>query len=170
MPISTDVNLPKKHKPKFPNRCVICNRENPKSTMRFGAGTIGWTTVLFWSFGKRFVVRPPACKPCGRKMHVSRISSLVVTGVLVLLMLFLVWPFCREHVDPRFEKWVMMGLALIAILPQVAYEVFFPRPFDMSPFKTSVDYEFASKEYAVDFAMQNLDAEWVKVNDQDIQE
>jgi hypothetical protein len=170
MPTSTDVNLPRSHKPKFPDRCVICNRENPKSKMRYKAGTLGWTTILFWSFGKRFVVYPPTCKPCGRKVHVFRILRLVVTILSVSLMIFWVWPLCKEHVDPRIEKWAMMGLAVIAMLPQVAYEVFLPRPFDISPFKKSVDYEFASADNAVDFAMENLDAAWVKVNDHDIQE
>ena len=39
-------------------------------------------------------------------------------------------------------------------------------PFDITVFADSVDYEFKSKDYAVEFAVLNIDAEWVKVDDQ----
>ena len=58
----------------------------------------------------------------------------------------------------------MMGLALVCILPQLIFEVFFAKPFDMTAYTDSVNYEFTSKDYAVEFATLNFDAEWVKVN------
>ena len=58
----------------------------------------------------------------------------------------------------------MMGLALVCLLPQFIVEVFFAKPFDLTAYADSVDYEFTSKEYAVEFAMLNTDAAWVKVN------
>ena len=62
----------------------------------------------------------------------------------------------------------MMGLALVCLLPQFIFEVFFAKPFDITAYADSVDYEFTSKEYAVDFAMLNVDAGWVKVNGENI--
>ena len=58
----------------------------------------------------------------------------------------------------------MMAIALVCLLPQFILEVFFAKPFDVTAFADSIDYEFTSKEYAIDFAMLNVDAEWVKVN------
>ena len=56
------------------------------------------------------------------------------------------------------------GLALVCLLPQFMFEVFFAKPFDMTAYADSVDYEFTSKDHAVEFATLNCDAEWVKVN------
>ena len=56
----------------------------------------------------------------------------------------------------------MMGLALTCCVPQILFEFFFARPFGVTAFDDSVDYEFASEEYAVDFGMRNCDAEWVQ--------
>jgi hypothetical protein len=58
----------------------------------------------------------------------------------------------------------MMALGLICLLPQVIFEVFYAKPFDVTAFAESVDYEFTSKDYAIDFAVLNRDAKWVKVN------
>ena len=58
----------------------------------------------------------------------------------------------------------MMGLALVCYLPQFIFEVFFAKPFDTTAYADSVDYAFTSKDYAVEFTTLNLEAEWVKVN------
>ena len=57
-----------------------------------------------------------------------------------------------------------MGLALVCLLPQIIFEVLFAKPFDITAYADSVDYEFTSKDYAVDFALLNSNAAWVKVN------
>lgn len=49
-------------------------------------------------------------------------------------------------------------------MSQIVFEVFFARPFDVTAFWESVDYEFTSEDYAIDFAMLNLDAKHVKIN------
>ena len=62
----------------------------------------------------------------------------------------------------------MAGLALLAVSPQIIYELFYPKPFDVTAKSDSVDYEFTNEEVATDFAMFNLDAAWIKVNDKQI--
>ena len=64
----------------------------------------------------------------------------------------------------------MMGLAIVCLLPQIIFETFFAKPFDTTAYAHSVDYEFTSKEYAVEFATLNIDAAWVKVNGEIINE
>jgi hypothetical protein len=53
-------------------------------------------------------------------------------------------------------------------VPQFIFEVFFAKPFDLTAYADSVDYEFTSKDYAVEFAALNMDATWVKVNGESI--
>lgn len=58
----------------------------------------------------------------------------------------------------------MMGLCLLCLSPLMIFEICFAAPFDVTVYSDSVDYEFASEDYAVDFALLNLDSDHVKVN------
>jgi hypothetical protein len=160
-----DVNLPRKHKPTFPNRCVICCAQEPSAQLKLCTGTIGWWTWLLLPFEKPFTVVAPACPGCKWRLHLARFASLVVTICLAWLALSIVWPKVADFVPRAARKWAMAGLALLGVLPQLIYELYFPKPFDITAYTESVDYEFGDHELAVDFAMINLDAAWVKVND-----
>jgi len=164
MATSTDINLPRSHAARFPDRCVVCGNGNPKSHLRLITGTLGRWTWLLWWWRKPFVAKAPACKGCAWKLHGLRFVSLIVTTAIIIAALWLIWPHFKDSVPRGIRKWAMMGLALGCILPQVVFEVFFARPFDITAYADSVDYEFTSKDYAVDFAMLNIDATWVKVN------
>ncbi|HUG91520.1 MAG TPA: hypothetical protein VML55_11830 [Planctomycetaceae bacterium] len=164
MATSTDVNLPRSHAPRFPDRCVVCGRDGPVSHLRVITGSIGWWTWLLWWFGKPFVVWAPSCRGCAWRLHGWRLLSLLLTIGITLAALFLVWPHFKDAVPQGLRKWAMMGIALVCLSPQLLFETYFARPFDITAFAHSVDYEFTSKDYAVEFAVHNLDAEWVKVN------
>ncbi len=164
MALSTDINLPRSHVADFPNRCVICNARSPASHVRVMTGSIGWWTWLFWWFGKPFVAKAPACTLCGWKLHGIRLLSLLVTIGIVVVILWLIWPHLEDAIPRELRKWVFLVLALTCLAPQLVFEVYFARPFDVTAYADSVDYEFASHDYATDFAMLNGDAEWVKVN------
>jgi hypothetical protein len=165
---STDVNLPRSHAARFPDRCVVCDCGNPDSYARIITGSIGWWTWLLWWFGKALVVKAPACTDCAWKLHGLRFVSLLATIGAAAAALWLIWPYFKDSIPRRLQKWAMMGLALVCILPQIILEVFFARPLDVTAYAESVDYEFTSKAYAADFAMLNLDAAWVKVNGEPI--
>ena len=167
---STDVNLPRSHTPLFPDRCVRCKVASPRSHVRLITGTLGWWTVFIWWLDKPFVTKAPACPSCARKLHGLRFLSLFATVVAAVIALWFVWPYFKDSVPDGVRKWAMMGLALICCLPQILYEVFYAMPFDVTAYSDSVDYEFTSKDYAVDFAMTNIGADWVKVNGQVINE
>jgi hypothetical protein len=168
MAVSTDINLPKMHVARFPDRCVVCGCNNPDSHIRIITGSIGWWTWLLWWFGKPFVVKAPSCTGCAWKLHSLRLLSLLVTIGVAIAAFYFLWPHFKDSVPRGARKWAMMGLAIGCVLPQFIFEVFFARPFDVTAFADSVDYEFTSKDYAVDFAMLNHDAEWVKVNGETI--
>ena len=49
---STDINLPRTHSPRFPDRCVVCRCHTPNFHVRLITSSIGWWTWLFWWWGK----------------------------------------------------------------------------------------------------------------------
>ncbi|XZE45820.1 hypothetical protein SH467x_001077 [Pirellulaceae bacterium SH467] len=161
---STDINLPRSHAARFPARCVVCNGDAPKSHVRLMTGTLGWWTWLLWWWGKPFVAKAPACTACAWKLHGLRFASLALAISITVAALWLIWPYFKDSVPHSFRNWAMMGLAILCLLPQIIFEVFFAKPFDITAYADSVDYEFTSKDYAVDFATLNVDAAWVKVN------
>jgi len=93
-----------------------------------------------------------------------RIFSLLVTLGLSFAALLLIWPYVSDSVPRSVRKWVGVGIAIVCVLPQIIFEVLFPKPFDISAYSDSVDYEFASIDYAIAFAQSNSDADWVKVD------
>ena len=93
-----------------------------------------------------------------------RIVSLLITVTMTAAALWLVWPYIEPFVAKALVNWAMMGLVLACLLPWLLVEVYFARPFDVTAYADSVDYEFASEEYALDFYFLNRDAEWVKMS------
>lgn len=164
MAVATDVSLPRAHTALFPDRCVVCGCDQPGSHVRLMTGTLGWWSWLVWWFGNQFVVKAPACSGCAWTLHARRLLSLVVTLAIVAVVMLVVWPHFKDFVPRLLQRWVAIGLALVCLLPQVLFEVFFAAPFDITAYEHSVDYEFTSKEYAIEFAMLNFhSAEWVKI-------
>ena len=162
MTMSIDVNLPKDHPARFPDRCVVCGIESPDSTMRVFTNAIGWWTWLFWIFGKPFFIRLPACTGCSRWLHVRRFLDVVITIGIIVLAYGYLRPLVPRDL-PRFvQKVILMGLLLLCFLPCFILNIFFPPPFDLTAFEKSVDYEFRDAELAQEFAELNQDAEWVK--------
>jgi len=168
MAMSIDVNLPRSHPARFPDRCVVCGRDGPQSHARIVTGTLGWWTWVVWWWGGPFMVKAPACPGCAWKLQGKRGASVLVTILLAALALFLVWPWFKDTVPPGLRRWAMMGLALACILPQIVIEVLYARPFDVTAFADSVDYEFTSHLYAAEFAVLNMDAAWVKIDGDDV--
>jgi hypothetical protein len=163
MPLSTDVNLPKQHPARFPDKCVVCGGP-PNTTVRLITGSIGWWTWLLWWFGMPFMVRVPTCTTCGWKLHLQRWLSLLLTIGVTVAVYFLIWPLVSDQVPRALRKWVMMGLALLCLMPLFLYEVFKPAAISITAYSDSVDYEFRNEELALEFAALNQDAEWVKIS------
>lgn len=170
MALSTDINLPRSHVARFPNRCVVCGKPSPTSHVRLMTGTLGWWTWLLWWWGKPFLVQAPACRGCAWKLHGQRLLGLCSTIAICVAVLWLLWPQVKNSVPPGLQKWVMMGAVLFCLIPKVMFDIFFARPFEVTAYADSVDYQFSSKNYALKFADLNVDAEWVKVDDEIMQQ
>lgn len=158
MPFSTDINLPKTYKAKFPDKCVVCGRPSPDSTVRLITGAIGWWSWLLWHFGKPFTVVAPACRKCAWRLHARRFASLAMTVALCVVAVELFGPMVSASVSHGWRKWVMMGLALVCLAPLILYETVFPHPFNITAYGESVDYEFRDPARAREFAELNRDA------------
>ena len=89
--------------------------------------------------------------------------SILVSLALISLAYFFVWPLVPNNLEPETRKWILLGIGIVCLLPQIAYELVFPHPFSITAHKDSVDYEFREKVMADEFAALNRDAEWVKV-------
>jgi hypothetical protein len=164
MAISTTINLPKTHEPRFPNRCVVCGHENPSSRVRIITGTVGWWTWLLWMFGKPFVVKAPSCQVCAWKLHARRLISVLVILGCTAIVFYIIWPHVKGFVPHSIRRWAMLGLVIVCMLPYFVIEAFFAKPFDVTAYSDSVDYDFTLQDYANEFAGLNHNSGWVKVN------
>ncbi len=164
MPMSTDVNLPKAHAACFPDKCILCGTPAPGNRVRLVTGSIGWWTWIFWAFGKPVIVSAPSCTLCGWQLQLRRLAGLLVTVGLIYFAYSFVWPLVDKDIPRLTRKWIMMGLGLACLLPQILYEMFVPAVFSITAFKDSIDYEFRDEEQAQEFAAHNEDAEWVRIS------
>jgi hypothetical protein len=154
MAVSTDVKLPKAHPPVFPDRCVACGCNSPGAIYRAGTNAIGWWTLAFWSFGRRFTVEVPACEPCRARMRRQRWLQLAVNAVVIAAGVVVAGSLLQWYQGP-LKRWLMLGVVLVCLLPVLVWETFFPRPFDMTAYSVTVDYEFRDPDCAAEFASLN---------------
>jgi hypothetical protein len=154
MPTSTDVNLPKSYTAVFPDRCVKCGQDQPGDTYRATTRSVGWWTVTFWAGGEKFGADVPVCPGCKGDMTRQRWArnlvcwAFMLGGAGVALWLF-------KDFNRRLGRWLAGGIVFACLVPYLAWEIFFPRPFDLTAFAETVDYEFRDPAYAAEFARLN---------------
>ena len=90
MPQSTDVNLPRNHSARFPSSCVRCGDDPANGTVRLWTHTIGWSTWVFWMFGRGFSTHAPACAGCGWRIRFQRVGGVLLTLAIAGVFLFFV--------------------------------------------------------------------------------
>jgi hypothetical protein len=156
MPLSTEIRMPKDRAPVFPDRCVRCGAERPGVTYRITTHSIGWWTWAFWAFGRRFRVEVPACEGCRRRMRRQRAVRVVVFYGLACAGLDAAGFLFAAYRGP-IRKWLIMGVALVCAAPTFLWEIFDPRPFDVTAHAETVDYEFRDPDYAEEFLALNGD-------------
>ncbi len=161
---STAINLPRSHIPSFPDECVVCEHDHPGGHVHVIAGTLGWWTYLLGWLGKPFVVKAPACSSCAWKLQGQRCASVLITFMVAWAVFVWIWPNIKDSVPPGVHKWAYIGIVFLCLMPMLWIEVFYPPPFSVTAYSHSVDYEFRSVRYALEFAAWNRMAPWVKIN------
>ena len=74
---------------------------------------------------------------------------------LVCLAVFVFEPMFERGTP--FRRYKVIGLVLVALSPWFLFEIFFPRRFHVTARGEWIDYEFASAEYAEEFALLNAE-------------
>ncbi len=154
MPLSTDINLPKGHRPVFPNRCIACGSPDPGSVYRVSTHAIGWWTVVFMSWGKRFAVDAPACEACRRRLRRQWWMRLAVNVAFIAAGILAAF-YVLHGVQGGWKRPVMVGIVIVSLLPLCLWELLTPRPIDLTAYSETVDYEFRDPAYAAEFAALN---------------
>ncbi|MHC4515021.1 MAG: hypothetical protein ACYTKC_21560 [Planctomycetota bacterium] len=155
MAFSSDVRLSRDQEPVFPDLCVHCLEENPGDLLEISEGTTCWARfVLWWWPARRHRVSVPACVNCRSACLIPRRLANFFSSVLVAVAVVAGFLYFGETPRP-YRKWLVIGLCILAILPVTVWQVFRPPPFGMTVFRSSVDYEFRSPDYAQEFARLN---------------
>jgi hypothetical protein len=164
MATATEVHLPKDHKARFPDRCVVCGAASPGSTLRLKTSRscgFGW---LAWIFSESYVVDAPACADCARWLRVQRFFDVLLFFVVGGGAAWLAFPYVEQFHLRRLGMKLAVGSAiLVAVLPMLTWRAFHPYPIGLSLNAKSLVYEFGDEGAACEFAELNRDADWVEI-------
>jgi hypothetical protein len=145
------VEIPKDKTPRFPSACVACNAESPGTTLRLYTHAIGWWTALF-AFGPLHHVDVPTCKRCKRRLLASRALRFLFMCACLVAAMGLTARFTEGM---EWRKLYVLGAALLAVLPWLAVNFFFPAAVDVTAYDKKVEFDFRDDEYAQEFAEMN---------------
>jgi len=158
MSLSSDVTLPKDYEPIFPASCVVCQSDEPVTKVKILAqginGCLVYLMPLLIFLGWRSI-GVPVCSSCKPKFHLQRWGRDALMAVLVILIFMVVGPRFSD-LSGIIKKVTVAAVVLFAMIPYVIFEIFVPRCFDVTVHNNSIDYEFASEQYAREFQLLNL--------------
>jgi hypothetical protein len=157
MALSTDIRLPKTVTPVFPKRCVYSGDAAPDAEVVVIANSqnafLAFLAPILLLFGWRRV-RAPISRRYRARFYMQTFGRDIIMIALIILAVFEFMPALGRNAS--FRKFKVAGLVLVALSPWILFEVFFPRCFDVTARGEWIDYEFASAEYAKEFALLNL--------------
>jgi hypothetical protein len=164
MALATEITLPAGVEPQFPPLCVVCN-QTPDAKIKIAHNSqnplLSFFVPILFLFGWS-TVTVPICRGCKPRFRFQRWGRQLITIVLVFAAIWLIYPQFKGW-SPFARKVVVGLLAILAIMPYILFEVFWPKFFDTTAGKSSIDYEFADSDYAV--AFHRLNAEHVLKSD-----
>lgn len=161
-----DISLPWDEKPRFPNRCVVCERENPESTAEIVVLVSIRTrslsseiaeTVVFGATNsnqnRHVRLRPPACVPCSRS--ISRQGWYALFGQYAFPLLGV----CGCMILLTYGHFWLGMIALFAGIfwPAIRSTVW-PPAIGATGVGTNLVYEFRSEEFSKEFKELNSQA------------
>jgi fatty acid desaturase len=159
MPMSTDVRLPRDKVPVFPDACCACGAAKPGDTVEWKGRRVRLAELLFpwlWFFGKRAVVKVPVCAACRPRVLATRRWLAVLLVVAIGLAMAFVFPLAKSFgFGRKTTKVIVLAMVVVVLLPYFLWSVLHPPAFDITVGKDHVDYEFASREYALRFRDAN---------------
>ncbi|MEM6328928.1 MAG: hypothetical protein AAF790_01635 [Planctomycetota bacterium] len=156
MAYSSEVTLPADVEPCFPDGCVVCESDADSTATIRQHSANGWLTyftpiLIFFSWKKTHF---PICRGCKLRFFVQRRVRQFGTIVLLAAVVFVAMPYFKDW-DRTTAKLAVLGIACLALVPNVAIEVWWPRFFEVTASGKRKTYEFASPSYAAQFAVLN---------------
>jgi hypothetical protein len=159
MPMSTDVTLPCDVAPVFPDCCCVCAAPRPGSSLEVKGRRSSAFEILMpwlWFFGPRVRFTVPVCAGCRpQALSSRRWRTLIFIGWLAVAIP-VVMPWIKSFGLPRGLAKPLGVLAVLATTaPLVAWWTLRPPAIDLTVHKGTVDFEFASRDYALRFLAAN---------------
>jgi hypothetical protein len=154
-----EIKLPRSRAPRFPDRCVVCDKEHPDSKLTLSARAFAWWMAFVWwaamlSWFKGFQCAIPACAGCARKFMRQYRMRFVIEAVLVLAAIALA--IYLVHDLPRvWRKWAGIGSALLILMPMFVWQALWPMRVQIDTDGSTVEYQFTDAEYANEFKAMN---------------
>lgn len=107
-------------------------------------------------FGRlRYAV--PACAPCASRFWRQYWGRTIASWVLVAVAVAVVYPFVAS-LSWGLRRTAGAAMCIVALSPYILFEVMWPRFFEVHVQSESVEFMFASGDYADAFARANDDA------------
>ena len=160
-----DVKLPLDQTPRYPNRCVACERENPETNAEVVVVVSVRTqsisseladTVLFGTSNRnqnRHVrLKPPACSRCCGSINRAGLYAIISQYAFPLLG---VAAFCAGLVFGY--SWLGIACLISGILWPAIRSVMWPPALGATASGINLVYEFRSKKIGKEFEEHNLD-------------
>lgn len=153
---STDITLPSRIKPAFPEWCIVCHG-SPDSATKITQNSQHWLASflmpILYLFGwSRTEI--PICRACKPRFYLQRWGRAAICWAILFTVVAFAWPYF-DGWGRLTKKLAIAGLAMLALVPYAAFEVFWPRTFDTTADGDTVTYQFASQAYARLFYLRN---------------
>ncbi len=156
MPLSTDVKLPRKYDPVFPDWCIVCG-EKPDTFTRVahnGMSAIFLLVLPILYLFKWRSIQVPVCRACKPKFLWQRWGRTMIWLTIAIGVAAIFVPFFMTW-SPIARRIAVLGIMVIFLIPYFVMDTLWPRIFDVSVNGDEIEYEFKSKKYAVEFAAIN---------------
>lgn len=152
-----EVNMRKRDHAKFPNKCVFCSADSPKSVIRLSkahapVANLYW---LYLALEKELGFEVPACSRCANSYSMrNKVYPLLAIAILILAIVFL-RPILIQHLSHEIDKPFGILLAVLFGLYIFAADYCFPPSFSLRIYPDEVDYCFADDELGREFIALN---------------
>lgn len=167
-----DISLPGSRRPRWPDRCVCCEKEHPGHKAKIGvtgaSSSLGWAkqgtlvstaASLGGSGNIRVKLEVPCCESCApalERRHCWRTVLLYVTGILGAAASVAVMMVCMiAGLHGALTGILSIGALLGTLALPIAYDFLRPPPFTITPCSGRITYEFLSARCAEEFARAN---------------
>jgi len=151
-----DIVLPKENPAIFPDRCVYSSELGADDSVLVIANSqnpiLSFFAPILLLFGWKSV-RAPIKKKYKIRYYFTSYGRDVIMILLAFLFVFAVMPSFER--GDSFRKIKSAGIVLLMLSPWIAFEVIFPRRFDITVTKDAISYEFTDEILAEEFAEMN---------------